>query len=195
MAIASQCSIYFTLFYALLTKVGVDVDDDYDDEVFGTFLITINLLGIFIVVFAALIKPTKKILKVLGPKHVHNAPLKGLTLRHRPLPAFKRYFHELVGSTVETAGWERIDAKYFGKGGKGEAWLKKYGVVAEWRCATGDGPIDQCRATFLVNEKMEDLLERIITPTKFQKTLGENGDGTIDIHLVQRLPFPFFDRD
>jgi len=195
LAIASQCSIYFTLFYALLTKMGVDDEEGYDDNMFGALLIMINLLGIFIVVFAALIKPTKKILKVLGRKHIHNAPLKGLTLRHRPLPAFKRYFHDLVKSTVETAGWERINAKHFGKGGEGEAWLKKYGVVAEWRCAAGDGPIDQCRATFLVNEKMDHLLERIITPTKFQKTLGENGDGTTDIHLVQRLPFPLFDRD
>jgi hypothetical protein len=67
-------------------------------------LIIINLLVIFIVVFASLVKPAKKILLVLARKHVHNAELRGLTFRHRPVPAFKRYFYDLIASTEETAG-------------------------------------------------------------------------------------------
>ena len=133
LAIASQCSIVLTLFYALLTKVGVDEEDDYDKETFGFLLIMINLIGILIVAFAGLVKPVKKILKILGKKHVHNAPLKGLTLRHRPLSAFKSYFNELALSTEERAGWERIDPDYFGAKGKGSAWLEETGCVAEWR--------------------------------------------------------------
>ncbi|GMI40345.1 hypothetical protein TrCOL_g12999 [Triparma columacea] len=196
LAVASQCSIVLTLFYALLTKVGVDEDDDYDKKTFGVLLIIINLIGIFIVVFAGIVKPVKKILRTLGKKHVHNAPLKGLTLRHRPLPAFKSYFYELVDSTEATAGWERIDAKYFGKHGKGEAWLEENNAAVEWRCSTGNGPIDQCRATFSVNASMEDVLDGITTTGKFHKVLGENADGTDDMHIIaNEFPFPLFARD
>ena len=48
LAVTSQCSICLTLFYALLTKVCIDKDDDYDEGVFGTLLVIINLIGILL---------------------------------------------------------------------------------------------------------------------------------------------------
>jgi len=158
LAIVAQVSISLTLFYTLLTKSGIE-EEDYDKTVFGVLLVLINLLGIFMVVFAALIKPAKKLLRLLGRKHIHNALLKGVTKKHEPWPAFRAYFFNLANSTKETAGWERIERKHLGRKGKGEAWLEETSAVTEWRCSTSDGPLDQTRVIFNVHARMEDLTQ------------------------------------
>lgn len=175
LAIATQASILLTLFYALLTKSGIEETEEYNRTVFGVLLVFINLLGILMVAFAALIKPANKVLRILGRKHTHNSPLRGLSKKHKPWCAFRGYFFDLAESTVETAGWEKMEAKYFGKKGKGEAWLEETGAIAEWRCSTGDGPIDQVSSaiSWLEIERAANL--RITGPSYLQRTLADGG--------------------
>ena len=125
LAIAVQGSIFLTLFYALLTKVGIDKDEQYNESMFGALLVFINLLGVILVLLAALNKPARKLKRALARKHVHDAPIKGVTAKHKRWPLFTAYFFDLIKSTEEEAGWMKIDKKHFGKKGKGTTFLEE----------------------------------------------------------------------
>ena len=68
--------------------------------------------------------------------------------------------------------------------------------MGEWRCANGDGPLDQVRVTFEVDHKIEKVYEFLTSwvngnkgPNIIEHThLGDNPDGTIDLYLAVRMP-------
>ncbi|GMH66854.1 hypothetical protein TL16_g04527 [Triparma laevis f. inornata] len=130
LAIITQLSIFCTLFAALLTKVGIDKDDKYDKASFGILLIVVNCSGIAMILATGLVKPIRKVLKVLGRKHVHSAPLKGLTKKHKNLAKFYNYFDELIMSNAERAGWEDCTLKIWKDH---DPWIEERNVKAVWR--------------------------------------------------------------
>jgi hypothetical protein len=149
-----------------------------------------------------LVKPVMKVSNKLSRKHVHNAPLKGVDLEHADWGEFEQYFRQLAASTPEEAGWETMRPKDWGARKKeAKAWLAETGAVGEWRCASGNGPIDQCRVAFEVEHKLEDVWAYLTT---FTKPIGNqleinhlttNKDETMDVYLAVRLPWPLDPRD
>ncbi|GMI20212.1 hypothetical protein TrRE_jg1229 [Triparma retinervis] len=77
----------------------------------------------------------------------------------------------------------------------GEVWLEETGAVAEWRCSTGDGPIDQCRVRYELGVGMQDLMTFLQATDKSRRLLGRNADGTEDMHVTYELPFPLSARE
>ena len=145
LAIVSQTAIFFTLFYALLTKVGIDKDDKYDRDMFGYLLIFVNVCVVLLVAATSLLTPWEVAMKKLARKHMHNAELKGLP-SDTSTEALWNYFDRVVNSAVEEAAWMEIKKKDWIMGRrKVKKWLQKTGARGEWRCSTGDGPIDQVR--------------------------------------------------
>jgi hypothetical protein len=152
LAIVSQVAIFFTLLAALLKRVEVDKTDSYDQDMFGFVLIFVNSLGVGMVVASQLVKPFTKLFNKLTSKHVHAAPLTGVGEEHADWVEFERYFRRLAVSDEKEAGWELMRPKdWGGKKKKVKEWLEETGAVGEWRCANGDGPVDQCRVTFEVD--------------------------------------------
>ena len=203
LAIVSQLSIFFTLFAGLLKKMDVDKLDSYDQDVFGWLLNFVNCIGIAMVILGWVVKPITRFIRKLGQMHVHNAPLKGIGEDHVEWSAFDAYCRELLTSDEFTAGWETMDAGDWSIGKKDitEEWFAKTKVVGEWRCGNGDGPIDQCRITFEVGHRMEDVYEYL---TGFKPPTGTtvehvqeqtNGDGTLGIYFAVKMPWPMKVRD
>jgi hypothetical protein len=144
------------------------------------------------------VKPTVRATKKLGRRHLHSAPLKGVGEEHVDWSTFEEYAKELMESDEFAAGWEPIEDKYWA----GKGWLNETGAVGEWRCGNGDGPIDQGRVIFEVNQKMEDVFEYL---TSFGKGSGSTlevvledthgGDGTLNVYSAFTMPWPFAARD
>ena len=79
------------------------------------------------------------------------------------------YFKELADSNEKTAGWKELEDKDWtkcihlftcvgDKKAKMNDWLKDTGAVGFWRCANGNGPIDQFRVTFTIECALKDVL-------------------------------------
>ena len=73
--------------------------------------------------------------------------------------------------------------------------MEETGAFAEWRCSSGDGPIDQCRVTYEVEIGMRDFLANVTKADRNQKKLGDNADGTEDRHMIAEMPFPLCARE
>ena len=151
LAIVSQVAIFFTLFYALLTKVEIDEDDKYDQSMFGYLLIFVNVVVVILFVSTGLVKPWGVLMKKLSKKHLHQSELKGppvlLTWK-----SFSRYFHKLIESEIEQVAWIEIKKKEWGMSKKkAKKWLDETGARGEWRSSSGDGPIDQMRVDFEID--------------------------------------------
>ena len=204
LAIVSQVAIFFTLLAALLKRVNVDETDNYDQDMFGVVLIFVNSIGATMVVFSMIVKPMARTINLLSSKHVHDAPLKGITEAQDDWVEFERYFRRLAVSDEQEAGWERLKAKHWG-GKKVEMveWLEETGAVGEWRCGSGDGPVDQARVTFVVEHKMDDVADWMLSfgkegqsPTDIENShVLTHEDGSVDIYYAVKMPWPFSPRD
>ena len=132
LAISAQCCIFLTLFYALLTKSGIEEEDNYDKTVFGVLLVVINSLVVFLVLFEALGKPIQNLIRKLGRKHLHNAALRGLTSVHEDWQVFYGYWQDLITSDETSAGWELLKVKdWGGKQSSALNWLEETGAVGQ----------------------------------------------------------------
>jgi len=201
LAIVSQGAIFFTLLAGLLKKVGVDEKDKYDDAMFGTLLVLVNCIGIAMVVGSWLVKPVSRLVKKLGEKHMHDAALKGMTEEHDKWEKFEEYAKQLAGSDEFVAGWETLTLKDWG-GDKRKVtqWLEETGVVAEWRCAEGDGPRDQVRFTMVFDHGVKELFDHLCTFGVVGTTLAnypvvDYGGNNLDVYLAALMPWPLSSRD
>jgi len=68
-------------------------------------------------------------------------------------------------------------------------------AIAEWRCSTGDGPVDQIRTIFEVRAPMLDIYHYVRKERRYKIVLCENEDGTDDLHMVTEMPFPLATRE
>ena len=201
-AITAQFSVFFTLFSSLLIKVNVDNEDGYDQEWLGALMILLNLLAVIATVGYWLVVPIRRLAKALSKKHVHDGELKGLGESQLSKDNFLAYFERLCLSSEEEAGWEKISAKYFGKDkADGEQWMKDKRATCEWRCSTGDGPIDTYRVKFFTDSPMENVIVSVMNIKHKSKTtiqqlvVGKNADEGDEIYLAVRMPLIFSNRD
>jgi len=196
LAIVSQWSIFFTLFAALLRKMKVDQDDNYNQNLFGVLLIGVNLMGVTLVALKLFVKPFKKLTKKLGEKHLHQAALKGVGIEHEEWEKFEEYFVQLVESEEFMAAWEPIRGKEWAS----QHWLEETGAVGEWRCGDGDGPRDQGRVVFEVDHGIEEVYAFLIMFGRGGTTLAchpmvDYGEGVLDVYLAAGMPWPLRARD
>ena len=199
-AISAQVSLFFSLFSSLLIKANIDEEDGYDQYLFGVLMIILNLTAVGVTLLYYFAVPIKKISRALGKKHVHNGELRGLGASEKTREGFVRYFERLCLSSPQEAGWETINPKHFG-GKKGEQWMKDTGAVCEWRCSSGDGPVDTCRTRFTIKADVEEVTQLILFGNKRQRTtlqeliLGQGNQDSDKLYLAVKTPFPFSNRD
>ena len=103
----TQVSIFFTLLGALLVRV--EVDNAYDQDMFGFLLVGINLAGIAMVFASTLLEPIFWFGNLLDHKHEHDAFIKGLTEDHDQDLDFVDYFEGLALSTSNEAGYFNVE--------------------------------------------------------------------------------------
>ena len=200
LAIVSQVAIFFTLFYALLTNVGVDKKDKYDKSAFGYLLIFVNVIVVLLFFAQSFVKPWSALMKKISKKYLHQSELKGppvlLTWK-----TFSRYFNKLIESDIEQAAWIEIKKKEWGMSKKEtKKWLDETWARAEWRSSTGDGPIDQMRVVFEIDVPFKKVVEyalktRALPRGSFKSevvrsinVLGVNDDGSHDELRVINSP-------
>ncbi|GMH79384.1 hypothetical protein TrLO_g3589 [Triparma laevis f. longispina] len=149
-------------------------------------------------------KPFYKFVNKLNAKHVHDAPLKEMGEEvHYSVDLFFEYFKQLAKSDAEEAGWTPLDVKdWSGKKKKVKEWLKETGAKAEWRCASGNGPLDQARVTFVVDDELESVLKDINSiKDRHSKSVGsflyviDKGEGWRQIYRAIKMPWPTRHRD
>jgi len=163
-------SVFFTLLGALLIKLDVDTNDEYDQTFFAWVFIAVNTWGIATVAMDMVLgKPIKRLIDRLSKKHIHNGALREAPHKALSIEQFQDYNMLVAKSTVEEAGWESLNYKdwnsAFGLNSeKAEEWVKDTGAVAEWRCAGGNGPVDQCRVQFVVDANIEEIAAYLYAP-------------------------------
>ena len=147
LAIVTQVSLFFTLFAALLKKVRVDKDEEYDETLFGIVLVLINCLSISMIALSQLSKPIGFLMEaMLGEKHVHDGTLRsGLNEEDaRRRDKFVEHFVKVARSTREEGGWK----DYTNKEADWLQFIDYTGIVVERRNSDGDGAINETRASF-----------------------------------------------
>jgi hypothetical protein len=199
LAVLAQWSIFATLFGALISKAKIDEIEDYDENVIGAILILANVSVICLASARFLVKPLAALSKIISKKHVHNCRIKGLTENEKKWPAFFEYFEAVAASTAQEAGWETMSRADWGVS---DAWLSENKVVGDWRCSTGNGPVDQCRVTLEVDADMDAVLDWLESPTdklgQFLEysELKTHSDGRgKDIYMASKVGFPMLSRD
>ncbi|GMH77019.1 hypothetical protein TL16_g07263 [Triparma laevis f. inornata] len=158
LAIISQGAIFFTLFSALLTKIDDNEKDSYDTRKFGYLLILVNMLVICTFLLQILVKPWRIFVVKLGRTHKHGGVLRGPP-EDPSWQVFHDYWDWLVDSNVDDAGWDEMTPRQFRMSKKqGKKWLEKTGAVGNWRCSSGNGPIDQLRVSFPLEAEYADVV-------------------------------------
>ena len=158
LAIVSQVSIFFTLLAALLKRVNVDKTDKYDQTTFGYLLIFVNVIGVGMVVSGFFVKPIRRLLRALASKHIHTSEFRGRPDENGDAGQLLSHFQRVATSTNEEAGWLTMTPRDLQPAiSSAHDWLDSTEAVCEWRCSTGDGPIDECRVTFTIDAKIEDV--------------------------------------
>jgi hypothetical protein len=116
---------------------------------------------------------------------------------------FIDYFRRLVASDTEEAGWTELKVTdWNGKKKENKEWLEETGAKAEWRCASGDGPHDQARITFVVDTDLEIILHHINgIKSSHAQTVGtfvyvlDKGEDWRQVYRAIKLPWPLRQRD
>ena len=192
---------------SFITNIPPSLLAGLSDNAMGALLLMVNLSSISLVVMQLFVKPIKKMFRILERKHLHNGTIRGITEEHDTKEGFTTYFTKLAESTPETAGWELITPKEWGPTSvKAAEFLDETGAVGEWRCSTGDGPVNQCRVKFTIDVSYEATKEHLVNPwdeedendeMTLEKTVfGRSADGTESIkYRAAKLPWPFYARD
>ncbi|GMH75621.1 hypothetical protein TL16_g06821 [Triparma laevis f. inornata] len=177
---ASTISIFFTVLAAIMIELNTNfLTMEPNSHAFGIILIIVQS-SIFVFVFVGvLIAPAMNLFSKFKRIHEHDCELKGLddfaggskTPKEKD-ELFFEYFKELAESDEAKAGWMKLEAKNWDAkkhtdwDGKKHTeqlkeWLKETGAVGEWRCSTGDGPIDQTRVVYTVKCDLDTIMERV----------------------------------
>ena len=73
--------------------------------------------------------------------------------------------------------------------------------MCEWRCSTGDGPIDSYRVKFTVVGALDKIFENVVSVkhkaknTIQQHLVGESTDDYDQCYMAVRMPFVISPRD
>ena len=145
-----QLSIFFTIFSALLIHVRVDERDGYDSSLFGLLLVCVNILALAMVVIDFLSRPFKVLFRMCTHKHIHSGTLVGPLDEHKDGVEFVRYFESLAASENVESGYD----EFLPSGIGWASWATDAGVKLEWRSNAGDGPINEGRVTFTVDQPL-----------------------------------------
>ena len=188
--------------------VRLDVDDmeGYDKDILGVLLIFVNLAGVALVTFDALLNstssPLRSFMRLVRRKHRHNGTLKGITGAEVKDPdQYWEYVENLIFSGEEEAGWQLIaqviDDEPFSE------WVDFIGLGAEWRCSHGNGPIDQVRGHFELDSEMEDVKDYLLNPNIHLRP-DDEARSLIEVYpdknmkrynVAKKMKFPFSVRD
>ncbi|GMI07092.1 hypothetical protein TrLO_g3423 [Triparma laevis f. longispina] len=158
----STVSIFLTLLAGILIILKESLSKEFSTQL-GALLVIVNTLVFAFVGAGVLFKPIFKIIAKCNEKHIHDAPLKNI----RPEVAYSvdlfiQYVRRLTESDASEAGWKPLDVKdWSGKKKKVKEWLDATKAKAEWRCADGDGPLDQARVKFVVDADAETVVSEI----------------------------------
>ncbi|GMH57413.1 hypothetical protein TL16_g02375 [Triparma laevis f. inornata] len=149
LAIVTQVSLFFTLLAALLKKVEVDKTDQYNEQVFGYMLIVVNCSSIALIILSQFSKPIHFwVDAVIGRRHSHEGVLRGMNKEQKKgRDGLIQHFLRVAKSSVDEAGWE----SYTRRSEKWIDFLEYSGATVERRCSTGNGPIDETRAVFVID--------------------------------------------
>lgn len=195
----SQWSALITLLVSSVYKYDGGIRADFMLDI---ILILINFLVFGLVAVGFLYKPMNELIRKCNQKHLHDAPLKGI---HEEVAysvdLFVDYFKKLARSNMQEAGWTPLTPKDWSRKNLNE-WLAETGALAEWRCADGDGPIDQARVKFVVDSDMETVMSEIISIKErhatgvgsFPYVLDKGGDWR-QIYRAIKFPLPLRQRD
>ncbi|GMI02364.1 hypothetical protein TrVE_jg9031 [Triparma verrucosa] len=142
-------SLFFTLLASLLTKVEIDKTDDYNELIFGYMLIVVNCSSVALLILSQLSKPIHFWFgAVVGKQHRHEGSLRGMNKEQTSDRAgFIEHWLKVAMSSVDEAGWEL----YTRRSEKWTQFLDYSGATVERRCSTGNGPIDEMRAVFVID--------------------------------------------
>ncbi|GMH54749.1 hypothetical protein TL16_g01736 [Triparma laevis f. inornata] len=203
LAQVSTFSIFLTLLAAIMITLKDKLVEENSNEL-GILLVMVNTLIVAMVGVGFLYKPISKGVKKMNEEHIHNRDLKGMAPEvEYSAELFIDYFQRLAESDEEEAGWTELRVKDWG-GNKKKAteWLQETGAKADWRCATGDGPIDQVRVIFTVDTDLSTVVEEIKSiKNRHTKSAGsfmyviDRGEDWRQIYRVIKLGWPLRQRD
>jgi len=194
-AITAQLSLYFSLFASLLVKL--EVSKSSDPFLFGCVMISLNIAAVCLTLLYFFARPIAKIFKLLSKKHKHDAPIKGLGPDEESREGFEAFFSRLALSEKEEAGWETVKEQHFSETMK--EVLGRVGAVCEWRCATGDGPIDTCRVRICIEAELSEVIALTLKlggVDNIEQYIGEKiSEGHDKVYTAIKLPLFFANRD
>lgn len=175
--------------------------EDNKDANFAFLLIVIEISIFVMVVLGVLHKPLIMFLKKYDTKHIHEAPLKGMGPEVAySVDLFVEYCKDLARSDVAKAGWLSVEKTHGWS--KIEQWSQEAGAKVEWRCSTGDGPIDQGRVRFVVDQGIDEVRANVLSIKETHKKgagsfiyVIDKGEDWRQIYRAVRLPWPWRQRD
>jgi hypothetical protein len=199
----SQVATFFTFIGALLIKTNVDVADGYDQNIFAGVFIFVNSIALGIVMFDLVLgKPLKKLIINMSRRHYHNAPLKDIPHKAMSIEQFQEYCMRVAKSTSDEAGWETLEPKdwrpAFGMSAiAAEEWMRASSCVGHWRNAAGNGPLDQCRTTTILEGSIEDVFNFVYAPETGIAAyyILSQHDGRRTVYRAIEMPWPLSARD
>ena len=100
-------------------------------------------------------------------EHKHAGTLLGPLDDHKDGVKFVQYFDALVTSDASESGY----VEFLPSGSGWASWKNDAGVKLEWRNNIGDGPINEGRVTFTVNQPL-DKIHKYLTNNEFEKREG-----------------------
>ena len=114
-------------------------------------MIAINVVGVGMVFSGFIVKPLRRLLRALSSKHIHTSDFRGRPKKNANAEQLASHFRRVATSTPEEAGWKPMMARDYKTAVRGaEDWLDETEADGEWRCCTGDGPMDEFRVTFTI---------------------------------------------
>ncbi|GMH76388.1 hypothetical protein TrLO_g509 [Triparma laevis f. longispina] len=175
--------------------------EDNKDANFAFLLIFIEISIFVMVVLGVLHKPLIMFLKKYDTKHIHEAPLKGVGPEVAySVDLFVEYCKDLARSDAAKAGWLSVEKTHGWS--KIEQWSQEAGAKVEWRCSTGDGPIDQGRVRFVVDQGIDEVRSNVLSVKETHKKgagsfiyVIDKGEDWRQIYRAVRLTWPWRQRD
>eukprot|EP00519_Triparma_laevis_P011672 CAMPEP_0182513664 /NCGR_PEP_ID=MMETSP1321-20130603/34400_1 /TAXON_ID=91990 /ORGANISM="Bolidomonas sp., Strain RCC1657" /LENGTH=700 /DNA_ID=CAMNT_0024720721 /DNA_START=124 /DNA_END=2226 /DNA_ORIENTATION=+ len=199
LAIACQLSIFFTIFGALLIRVEVDKDDEYDGETFGQVLIGVNLIAVLMLSTNFFRRPLGYLMRIFNNDHRHNSEVIKMGDETYDDDEFMDYFEKLALSSPGESGFKKVKLDSF----SWVHWVKEKKALLEWRNSEGNGPINEGRVRFKIRQSIdviakwlenEDCELRVSVLQHYQ--IGPTGkDGKRVRYTARKLHWPHRNRD
>ena len=187
LAEVTQYSIFFTLLSALIIKVDVTKDEGYSQDLMGVAMVAMNLAAIVLAAVGILYQPIMDLVAMCVKRHrwhtaktcenwdehacdEHNRPPEVTECHHFLfLPSIstnnetKTYFTKFCRTDATDAGWEK-PPQWTGRTPLERDLVEEspYGVNAEWRCSTGNGPYDQARISLKLDIPFDKMRRWVI---------------------------------